>query len=163
MRLLGKNVPKLEGLAKATGKALYTADISLPGMMVGKILRSPYPHARILNIDDRKARALPGVRAVVTAADAPAVRIGRFIKDQPILAREKVRYVGEPVAAVAAVDEETALEALELIQVDYEMLPAVFDSLEAMVPGAPIVHEELESYVDSAHSTRYGNVRNHQI
>ncbi|MBI2089843.1 MAG: xanthine dehydrogenase family protein [Deltaproteobacteria bacterium] len=115
-------------------------------MIWGKALRSPLPHARILRIDTSKARALPGVLAVITAEDIPDVLIGRSIYDMPVLAKDRVRFVGEKVAAVAAEDREAAEEAVGLIEVDYEELPAVFDPLEAMQPGAPILHENFRSY-----------------
>ncbi|MFH1124636.1 MAG: xanthine dehydrogenase family protein molybdopterin-binding subunit, partial [Pseudomonadota bacterium] len=145
--VIGKRIPKVDAYAKATGEAKFATDIYLPGMLWAKVLRSPFPHARILSIRTEKAKRLPGVKAVLTADDVPDQRYGALVLDMPIFARDKVRYIGDSVAAVAAVDEETAFEALELIEVEYEELPAVFDPLEAMLPGAPIIHEELKSYV----------------
>src|ERR687883_581058 len=108
-------------------------------MLHGKILRSTYAHARIVRIDTGAAAALPGVAAIVTGRDAPGL-FGSRMKDTPILAQDTVRYVGEPVAAVAAEDEDTAEEALDLIEVEYEELPAVFTPELALLPDAPLVH-----------------------
>jgi len=142
-------VPNIDGIAKITGRAEYAFDIKLPNMLHGKILRSLYPHAKILNIDTKKAEGLTGVKAVVTGKDTLGVKQGiwrRFkeLCDEEILARNKVRYIGEPVAAVAAVDEDTAEEALDLIEVEYEPLPGVFEPLEAIKEGAPQLHEHAE-------------------
>lgn len=135
---------RVDGLEKVTGAAKYAADFTRPGMLHAKVLRSPFPHARIVSIDASRARALPGVRVVLTGQDIPDCRVGRSMRDMPVLARERVRFVGEKVAAVAAEDQETAEEALDLIDVDYEELPAVFDPIEAMQPGAPLVHDPEE-------------------
>jgi 4-hydroxybenzoyl-CoA reductase alpha subunit len=142
---VGKSVPRKDGVAKATGKALYTVDMVLPGMLWGKILRSPYPHARILNIDTSRAERLPGVKTVITGKDTLGIKHGfvetpRYPPDQYPIAMDRVRYIGEEVAAVAAIDEYVAEEALSLIKVDYEELPAVFDPEEAMKPEAPEIH-----------------------
>jgi 4-hydroxybenzoyl-CoA reductase subunit alpha len=140
---IGKDMKRIDTSLKATGGAFFAADLSFPHLLVGKILRSPYPHARILNIDTSKAENLPGVKAVVTARDTCGDKWGvfRYTQDQQFLPTEKVRYVGEEVAAVAAVDEDTALEALALIEVQYEVLPAVFTIEEAMAPGVAQLHE----------------------
>jgi CO/xanthine dehydrogenase Mo-binding subunit len=141
-RVIGHAEPRSDGAEKVTGKAIYTVDVKLPGMASGKILRSPYAHARITRVDARQAEALPGVHAVITRDDQR--RIGMFgaaYKDQTIVAVDKVRYAGDPVAAVAAVDEATAAAALDLIEVDYEELPAVTNLDEALAPGATLVHE----------------------
>lgn len=158
--MVGKGVPRVDGWEKCTGEAGYTIDLKLPRMLYGKILRSPLPHARIVSIDTRKARRLPGVKAVITGENVPAGRYGTWLKDQIIFSRNKVRYIGEPVAALAAVDEFTAQDALELIQVEYEELPAVFDPIEAMEPGAPIIHEDLASYesIPGFPTIKHGNV-----
>jgi carbon-monoxide dehydrogenase large subunit len=145
--VIGKRTPKVDALAKATGKARFATDIYFPGMLWAKVLRSPHPHARILSIDTEKAKKLPGVKAVMTADDVLDAKYGALVLDMGIFARGKVRYLGESVAAVAAIDEDTASEALELIKVEYEELPSVFDPLEAMLPEAPIIHENLEDYV----------------
>src|SRR5205823_1511783 len=110
-------------------------------MLWARALRSPLPHARIVSIDAGRARALPGVHAVLTGRDLPDYRVGRSMRDMPILAREKVRFVGEKVAAVGAEDGETAERALGLIEVEYDELPAVFDPVEATRPGAPLIHD----------------------
>lgn len=145
LSFVGKSIPRKDGVEKATGRALYTVDMVLPGMLWGKILRSPYPHARILNIDTSRAERLAGVKAIITAKDTLGIKHGfvetpRYPPDQYPLALDRVRYIGEEVAAVAAVDEYVAEEALSLIRVDYEELPAVFDPEEAMKPEAPEIH-----------------------
>jgi len=144
--VIGKRVQKVDALAKATGTARFATDVYLPDMLWAKVLRSPHAHARILSIDTEKAKRLPGVKAVLTAEDVPDARYGALVLDMPIFARNKVRYIGESVAAVAAVDEETALEALDLIAVEYEPLAPVYDPLEAMQPEAPVIHENLSTY-----------------
>lgn len=161
--VIGKRVPPIDGKSKATGEAKFTVDIQLPGMLYGRILRSPHPHAKILNIDTGKAEKLQGVRAVITRDDVPRVKFGVFTNwpdmlDQYGLAMDKVRYIGEEVAAVAAIDEWTAEEALDLIPVEYEKLPAVFDPEEAMQPGAPLVHEHVKRNVSRAPRFHYGDV-----
>jgi CO/xanthine dehydrogenase Mo-binding subunit len=142
---VGRRIPRKDGPDKVTGRARYAVDIQLPGMLIGRILRSPHPHARILSIDISRAQRLKGVMGVVTAEDTIGVKHGfietpRYPADQYPLATDRVRYVGEEVAAVAAVDPHVAEEALSLIQVDYEPLPSVFDPEEAMRPGAPEIH-----------------------
>lgn len=140
--VIGRPEIRVDGREKATGKAIYTVDVELPGMAHGKILRSPYAHAKVVRIDCGKAEKLPGVYAVITRNDQR--RIGMFgaaYKDQTIVAIDKVRYVGDPVAAVAAVDEATAEQALALIEVEYEELPAVTSIDEALASGAPLVHD----------------------
>jgi len=148
LSVVGKDVPRVDGLEKVTGKAKYSVDIKVPGMLYGKVLRSPYPHARIVGIETAGAERLPGVKGVFTGKDAPEERVGH-IRDRRILARGRVRFVGEAVAAVAAESPEAAEEALELIRVDYEALPAVFDAEEAMRPGAPVIHPDLLHYARS--------------
>jgi CO/xanthine dehydrogenase Mo-binding subunit len=141
-QVIGHTELRCDGDEKVTGKALYTVDVELPGMAHGKILRSPYAHARLTRIEASAAEKLPGVFAVITRDDQK--RLGMFgaaYKDQTIVAVDKVRYAGDPVAAVAAVDEATAAEALALIEVDYEDLPAVTSLDEALAPGAVLVHE----------------------
>jgi CO/xanthine dehydrogenase Mo-binding subunit len=145
-RVLGRPTPRVDGVEKVTGAGLYTGDIHLPGMLWGKTLRSPYPHALIKRIDVSKARMAPGVHAVLIGEDLKGILYGNGFMDTPVLPHERVRYAGEPVAAVAAVDEEAAQRALELIEVEYEELPAVFSPEEAMAKDAPILHPDLESY-----------------
>ena len=149
LQWVGKGVPRIDTMIKATGSAKFTNDITFPNMLYGKILRSPHPHARILNVDTEKARRLSGVKAIITGKDAPAEKYGVFpqSRDQYLLALDKVRYIGEEVVAVAAVDEETAEEALDLIKVDYETLMPVFDPLEALKDGAPVIHEHAPNNV----------------
>ncbi len=139
--VVGRSVTSVDGLEKVTGAARFTADLSRPGMLWGRALRSPLPHARILRIDARKALALRGVRAVVTGADCPRHTFGNLIKDQHVVAFDKVRYIGDEVALVAATDPDIAREAVDLIEVEYEPLPAVFDIDDAIREGAPLVHE----------------------
>ena len=151
--LIGKSVTRVDALEKVTGKAMYLAtDFKLPGMLQGKVLWSPYPHARVLNIDTSKAEALPGVKAVVTAKDAPELKAsGMCVMDNYFLARDVVRFVGDAVAAVAADTSEIAEEAVDLIKVDYEELPAVFDGEEALRKNPPaILHPNLSTYEKSA-------------
>jgi 4-hydroxybenzoyl-CoA reductase subunit alpha len=143
LSIIGKSAGRVDTAAKATGEALFSADLTLPRMLVGKVLRSPHAHARILHVDTSRAERLPGVRAVVTGADSTGEKWGvfRYTQDQAFLPADKVRFIGEEVAAVAAIDEETALEALDLIKVEYEELPAVFTIEEAIKPGAPLIHD----------------------
>jgi nicotinate dehydrogenase large molybdopterin subunit len=158
---IGRSITRVDALSKATGKAVYADDISLPGMLFAAVLRSPYPSARIVAIDCSEARMLPGVRAVLTAQDIPGSRrYGELIKDQQYLAEERVRYVGDPVALVAAETKETCRRALKTIRVEYQQLPAVFDPEEAMKPGAPQVHEELRERGNILHhqKIRKGNI-----
>ena len=143
---IGKSIVRGEGPDKVSGKAIYAADISQPGMLWGRVLRSPYPYARIVSIDKSQAEALPGVHAVVTGQDIPDTKIGRRMVDMPILARDVVRFVGEKVAAVAADDKDAADEALLLIDVIYEELTPVYDAEEAMGVDAPDLHPDMESY-----------------
>ncbi|MBW2619633.1 MAG: molybdopterin-dependent oxidoreductase, partial [Deltaproteobacteria bacterium] len=142
-KILGQGIPRLDAVEKATGQAQYTVDLKMPGLLSGKILRSPLPHARIKSINVTKARKLPGVHAVITSKDVPLNKFSFFqwLADKTILATDKVRYVGDEVAAVAAIDDDTAQAALDLIKVDYEPLPTVFDPEEAMKPGAPLIHD----------------------
>jgi CO/xanthine dehydrogenase Mo-binding subunit len=143
--LIGKSVPRIDGLEKVTGSAVYTADMKLPGMLYARMLLSPHAHARIVSINVDRARSLPGVKAVLTGEDLP-YRVGLYMIDKPVLASEKVRYFGEPVAAVAAVSEDVAHEALGLIEVEYEILEPVLDAKKALEPGSPLVHEQLHTY-----------------
>lgn len=145
-RVIGTPVERVDGYEMVTGRAVYGVDVKLPGMLCGKILRSPIPHGKILSVNADKARRLPGVRAVLTGKDVPQRRFGLSVRDENVLAISKVRYIGDAVAAVAAVDEETADEALGLIDVAYEPLPAVFDVEEALKEGAPLVHEDMADY-----------------
>ncbi len=161
--VINKRVHNIDGLAKVTGRATYTFDVKLPNMLYGKILRSPHPHARIVNIDASKALAMPGVIAVATGKDTPGVKQGIWRRypelcDEQILPLEKVRYIGEPVAAVAAVTEEIAEKALELIDVEYEVLPPVFQPLDAIRKDAPIIHEGVERNINVTRHIEWGDV-----
>ncbi len=148
--LIGKGMQRVDAVAKATGQALFTADLTLPRMVYGKVLRSPHPHARIVRIDTSLAAKLPGVKAVVTGHDSSDEKWGvfRYTQDQRFLPVDKVRYIGEEVAAVAAVDEDTASEALSLIRVEYEELPAIFSVDDALRPDAPIIHENYQGNIN---------------
>ncbi len=154
LAVVGKRLPRVDARERVTGEAVYPADLELPGMVYAKLKRSPHAHARILRIDTGRAAALAGVLAVVTAADFPELPVGASIPmgetgydmwmvAQINMARAKVLWVGQPVAAVAAVDLHTAEAALALIDVDYEPLPAVLDIAAAIAPGAPVLHEHV--------------------
>lgn len=160
--IVGKPHPDIHAREKAMGRLQYTADLSFPGMLHGKILRSPLPHARIASIDIRRAIRLSGVKAVITGKETPRIAYGPMIADQYPLAADRVRYVGEAVAAVAAVDLETAAEALELIRVDYEPLTPVFDVEEAMSETAPLIHEKEHNIVMSGEWQRGDVVKGFQ-
>ncbi len=140
--VVGKGVPQISGIEKATGSALFTPDMSLPHMLYGKTLKSPHPHARIVKINAGKAMELSGVVAVVTGADIPNNdRAIGTTGDISVLTTGKARFVGDEIAAVVAADEATAEKALELIEVEYELLPAVFTIEDALKPGAPSIQD----------------------
>ncbi len=145
LTVVGKPITRVDAVEKVTGEALYGYDLALPKMLYGKVLFSAWPHARIKRIDTEKAKRYPGVVAVITGEDAPWTH-GEAIKDKPFLAQGKVRYIGEPVAAVAAEDEDTAQAAVGLIEVEYEDLPAYFSPDEACKPGAIAIHDDFASY-----------------
>lgn len=145
-KVIGQPLPRVEGAEKVSGALRYAADTVRPGTLWGKVLRSPLPHARILHVDASRAKKLPGVKAIITSADVNPRLIGAILQDMPIFARDRVRYAGEEIAAVAAVDADIAEEAVQLIDVEFEPLPAVFDPLEAMKPEAPVLHPEYASY-----------------
>src|SRR4051794_26898623 len=155
--IVGTRAQRLDAFDKVTGRARYVGDLSLPGMLYGKIVRSDRPHARIISIDTRAAEALPGVEVVLTA-DHASGRFGEFIKDQTVFAVDRVRYVGEPVAAIAAESEAIADLAASLIDVTYEDLPAVFDPIAALEPDSPLVHDDAPSYAGPEPLIRWGNV-----
>lgn len=163
-RLIGKPIPRVDGPVKTRGEAPYTTDITLPGMLQGKILRSPCAHARILRIDTSKAERLKGVKAVITGRDIPRIRYGNLILldpdagDRYLLAQDRVRFVGDEVAAVAAINEEIAEEALKRIEVEYEELPGVFSIAEATRQGAPAVHEECPGNIHAQKVMDFGDV-----
>ena len=164
-RYIGKSVPRADAPEKVTGRARYAGDLSLPGMLYGKLLRSPVAHARIKSIDVSRARALPGVKAVITGKDTKGIKYGNWrlmpdTQDETPLAMDVVRFIGDEVAAVAAVDQDTAEEAVRLIKVEYEELPGVFDLATALAPGAPLVHAEgkLTSNISLDRKIDYGDV-----
>ncbi len=145
LRHVGKSVKRKDGPDKVTGRAVYCQDVRLPGMLTGRILRSPHPHAKIVSIDLSKAKALDGVKGVITIEDSKGIKHGfvetpRYPPDQEVLARDRVVHVGEEIAAVAAIDDITAQAALELIDIEYEILPPVFNPHKAMQEGSPEIH-----------------------
>ncbi len=143
---IGRALHRVEGRSKVTGSSLYSADIMRPGALWAGFLRSPYPHARILKIDASRAKKVHGVKVVITGKDVSPRLEGVSLLDKPVLAQDRVRYIGEKVAAVAATDRDIVQEALESIDVEYEPLPAVFDPLEAIKPEAPLLHPDYASY-----------------
>lgn len=156
---IGRSIPRVEGKSKVTGTSVYSADVKRPGVLWGGFLRSPYPHARIVNIDTSRAAKLVGVKAIVTGKDVSPRLEGCALLDKPVLAQDRVRYIGEKVAAVAATSRDDVEEALELIDVEYEELPAVFDPLDAMKPEAPILHPDYASYKGMNKDESWRNVR----
>ncbi len=144
MTVIGKRLPAIDALGKTTGQVAYLQDMRLPGMLYGRVLRSPHPHARVLSVDISRAERLPGVKAVVGGGNAPRVPYGISIPDELPVAVDRVRYVGDEVAVVAAVSEEIAEEAMHLIRVEYELLPAVFGLDEAVAAAAPRLHESAQ-------------------
>ena len=157
-KAVGQPIRRVDGVAKVTGRARYAGDVELPGMLFGRSLRSPHPSARVVSIDVGKAKGLPGVHAVLTGADVPDTRYGRMCKDIPVLAKGAVRFVGEKVAAVAADTVEIAEAALELIDVEYAGLPAVFSAEEAMQPTAPVIHAEMVEVPPGAAARTHGDL-----
>ncbi len=161
LTVVGKRLPKIDAPDKATGRAQYTDDIVLPNMIYGKLLLSPVPHAKIKSINTDKAKALPGVKVVLTSKDVPGISYGtsppRY--DEHVLAKDKVRFIGDVVAAVAAVDEKTCYKALKLIDVEYEELPAVFDPIEAMKDGAPrLFDDKYEKNINTRVDHHFGDI-----
>ena len=156
LKYVGRSVARVDGIDKVTGQAKFVGDITVPGMLYGKILRSPYAHARIVSIDGKQAEALPGVAAVLTAADI--ADLNPIYNGRPVIAMNKARYAGEPVAAVAAVDLAAAEEALSWIRVEYEELPAVTGIDAALKSGAPLVHEEKPGNVGTHEKVGRGDV-----
>ena len=161
--VIGKRVPRIDVVPMVTGSAQYTGDIDLPGMLHGKLLRSHCPHAKIINIDTSRAEKLLGVKAVITGRHPNnkkwhiAVTDPRGVDEYP-LALDKVLYAGDEVAAVAAIDEDIAREAIELIKVEYEELPAIFDIEAAMQPDAPQLHEGTQKNIANFFPVISGNV-----
>lgn len=162
-KYIGAAVPRIDGVEKVTGEAQYVPDMKFPGMLYAKLKTSPYAHALIKNIDISKAKSLPGVKAVLTGVDA-SQKLGIYMVDKSILAVSKVRYYGEAVAAVAAVDIDTAEKAIELIEVEYEPLPVIQDVEEAIKTGATLVHEEMaeNKWIENVFFPEIGtNIANH--
>ncbi|RJR25728.1 MAG: 4-hydroxybenzoyl-CoA reductase [Desulfobacteraceae bacterium] len=160
---VGKDIARTDARLKATGSAMYADDMKLPGMLHGALLRSPFAHAAVKTIDTAKAAALPGVKCVITGRDLPKVNYGNWrlfpeTQDEYALAHDRVRFIGDEVAAVAAVDRDTALEAVRLIKVDYEELPAVFTVDESLKKGAPVLHEAFPSNISIDRKISYGDV-----
>ncbi len=162
--IIGKSIPRIDGRAKVTGQALYTDDLKFPSMLYGAVLRSPLAHARIKRIDVSRAKAVAGVKDVITGADTPGIKYGNWrlvpaSQDELPLAVDKVRFVGDEVAAVCAVDKAAALRALELIEVEYEELPAVFTVEDAVADGAPKLHDDCpEGNVSLVRQIEYGDL-----
>src|SRR5512140_244543 len=143
---IGESIPRVDALDKVTGAARFADDLQFgPGLLYGRLVRSPHAHALVKKIDATRALALPGVKAVVTGADTPGY-IGLYLQDRHIFAIERVRYIGDPVAGVVATSELIAEQACQRVDVVYEPLPAVFDPVESAQPGAPILHPEMGSY-----------------
>jgi 4-hydroxybenzoyl-CoA reductase subunit alpha len=161
--IIGASIPRLDARQKVTGQAIFTDDLTLPGMLYGAILRSPVPHARIKRIDVTKAKALAGVKDVITGADTPQVKFGNWrlvpqSQDELPLAVSKVRFIGDEVAAVAALDRETAEKACSLIEVEYEELPGYYSVEEATAEGAELVHAESVGNISLARKIAYGDL-----
>ena len=160
LSVVGGRAPRIDAWEKVTGQAKYADDLTRSNMLVGALLQSPLPHAKVLRIDASRAERLPGVKAVLTAHNSPngyfGVSPARY--DETLFCKDKVRYVGDEIAAVAAVDRETAREALELIEVEYEELEPVLDPFEATEPGRPQVHELYESNVSARVDQVFGDL-----
>jgi len=159
-KIVGAAVPRAEGSEKVSGKTVYAADVKLRDLLWVKILRSPHPHARIRGVDISKAANIPGVKAIATGTDVKGFLIGKQIRDMPVLCWDKVRFVGDRVAAVAAETADAAEEAIHAIEVDYELLPAVFDPLEAMAPNAPALHDNVAGYDGAPKNILAGDLHN---
>jgi len=153
--VIGKRQPRLDGVSKATGRSKFTDDVNLPGMLHAKIVRSPIPSGKIINIDTSKAEKLPGVKAVITSNDTNGLMAG---PDEFVFCENDVKFFGDEVAAVAAVDEDTAAEAARLIQVDYEPTKALFSMEEALAKGAPAVHEHCEDNIADDRIMTFGDI-----
>lgn len=163
LSVVGKSLPRSDARIKAVGAARYCDDIIRPGMLFGKLLRSPVAHAKILNIDVSKAKKLPGVKSVITADDTLKIRFGNWrlvpeSQDELPLAVDKVRFIGDEVAAVAAIDKDIAEEALSLITVEYEELPGAFSVDESLAEGAPVIHKTYSNNISLQRKIDYGDL-----
>ena len=161
--LIGKSIPRLDARQKVTGRGVYTDDLKFPGMLHGALVRSPLAHGKIKSIDTQAAAALTGVKDVITAKDTPCIKYGNWrlvpsSQDELPLCLDKVRFIGDEVAAVCARDRATALCAAELIEVEYEELPAVFTVEDSTAEGAPLIHEESKGNVSLVRNIEYGNL-----
>ncbi|WP_044346694.1 xanthine dehydrogenase family protein molybdopterin-binding subunit [Dethiosulfatarculus sandiegensis] len=161
--IIGASLPRPDVREKVTGRAIYTDDIKLPGMLYGALVRSPYPHARIKSINTEKAKALPGVKDVITGGDTPQIKYGNWrlvpaSQDELPLAVDKVRFVGNEVAAVCATHKDIARKAAELIEVEYEELPALFTVEDSTAEGAPLIHDDSEGNVSLVRKIEYGDL-----
>ncbi|MCX5974812.1 MAG: xanthine dehydrogenase family protein molybdopterin-binding subunit [Coprothermobacterota bacterium] len=159
LRIVGQSLPRTDATDKVSGRTIYSGDLIFPEMLHAKVLFSAHPHARLLSIDTSIAKQSPGVVAVLTAADVPCNEFGIYHFDQRVLAQDKVRSVGDPVALVIAETEDQAQRAQDQITVDYEILPAVFDPVIALMEGAPLVHEETGSNLLKSFQIRLGNLK----
>ena len=167
LRVVGQPLPRKDGGDIVTGNVFYGADVSFPGLLHGRVIRSVIASGTVIGLDVSSAKKLPGVKAVITAEDVPATRFGYGIKDETVFAK-RIRYVGEVLGAVAATTEDTANEAVKLVEVNYEETPGVFDVLKAVKEGAPLVHEEMENYhsnstIASAWKPRFGTNILHEV
>ncbi|MCK4257996.1 MAG: xanthine dehydrogenase family protein molybdopterin-binding subunit [Halanaerobiales bacterium] len=162
MKVVGKRVKRVDGVRKATGSAKYVDDMKFAGMLYAKIVRSPHAHARILSIDTSKAEALPGVKAVITGKEFSNTT-GLYMADRKVFSVNKVRYIGDAVAAVAAETAEIAAKAVKLVEVEYEVLPGLFDPIEGMKEDAPLIHENMHEYEHAVfiHPIPHTNVSEH--
>ena len=161
--IIGASIPRLDGFEKVTGQARYTDDLTLPGMLHGALLRSPVPHAKIVRIDTTKAKAVVGVKDVIAGADTPQIKYGNWrlvppSQDELPLCVNKVRFIGDEVAAVCALDKETAEYACSLIEVEYEELPGIFDVNHAIADGAEVIHERSPGNVSLTREIDYGDL-----
>lgn len=158
MCAVGIPTAQLDAVKKVTGQAKYCADIFIQGMLYGAVLRSPHAYAKIVHVDTTKAEKLKGVVKVVTAVDTPKKRYGKVIQDEYVLATDKVRYIGDEVAAVAAVDQKTAEEALEMIEVIYEKLPELLEPADALCVGAQTIHEDFPDNIAKKYIIERGDI-----
>ncbi|HET9914044.1 MAG TPA: molybdopterin cofactor-binding domain-containing protein, partial [Anaerolineales bacterium] len=156
---IGESVPMLDSVARVTGAVEYMVNLRLPNMLVGKIVRSQSPHAKLLRVDTANALSVPGVVAILTGGDlGPNAFYGAMMQDQGVVAVDRVRFVGEPVAAIAAESLDAAEEAALLLEIEYEELPAVFDAQEAIQSGAPTLHEKFDSNIFKHAKLRHGDL-----